>query len=394
MKVNTIRLDGGATASLSSGEIDLKSDPSSAIFAKIEAELLAAFEHAAMLGVNVKLAYVPKDFLAASQFAQIARPDHSASAPAVEKHVLIPGFRKIILTAGEKTVGVSSLLPRGPLPIPVEAFLSLDSVDTGDTQVDRWAEVANTLISDEIGSLENAISAIIAMSWFELGVNQSGLKAFVFSEEPKCLIKLLTRAGVDKDVITRTGGPVWILIPPKEVQVRKFLTSVREAFLGVPTLLTPDAIEALVRFRPSILESLSPEKRKQIASLYPRDRAYQHVFSEQFVQSLKQTDRFIINFPARIQWENQFAVTGHALDISESGIRFRTDGAKVPQDAVRDITMKLQVDALQSIQLVGTIRRVSEDGLECGITVNPNSVQFRFLVDWLKRSPFLQKTKG
>lgn len=380
----------------------------------IERELVSAFDDAAMLGLQCKLLSTPAEFLQATQFLESQRsrqrnPNVSnevmhSSAAVVERHVLIPGFRKIGISAGERLVGISSLLPEGPLSLPVEAFLNLSGVDLVDSRDGktkalprkpmRWAEVVNTSISNEIGSLEHALAAIIAICWFELAVNQTGISGFIFAQEPTCLIQLLRRAKIEKETVCRAGGPVWAVLPPKELHLRKFLATIREIFVGTGIFLSPDTLDGLIRFRPSIIETLPPNKLTEIAKLYPRQSEYQRIFAPDFLQSLKQTERYRTQFSARIEWPNGFSIQAKALDISESGIRLRSDSKVIPKDALREVVLSLQVDALQSITFNCQIRRISDDGLECGVTVDTGSAHFKYLVDWLKRSPFVEKTKN
>lgn len=387
MKVHSIRLDGEIPVSLLRSEVE---------------KLLASQQ---ARGLSTRLARTPRDFLDASNFLHGASVDGSPSVtnggsilPMVEKHVLLPGFRKILICTNGRLVSVVSLLPRGVLPIPVEAFLSLDSVDVSEfPKIDSWIEVANSRLTTEAEAL------LMALAIFEVVLvrDRRTRVAFVFSEEPKCLVNFLGRLGMAGAVRKVGGGPVWVLIPPAATALDDCLQPLRargvDDLFSEPRAIEPlsfETLEGVVRFRPAILETLSESKRKEITALYPRDKAYQFLFSLAFLETLKHVERFVVRFPAKITWSNGFGVSGIAVDISESGIRFRSESAPVPQDAVREVLMMLQVDALQSIQLDAVIKRVSPDGAECGLWVNANSVQFKYLVDWIRRSPFAQKTKS
>ena len=387
MKVHSIRLDGDIPVSLLRSEVE---------------KLLALQQ---MGGLSIRLARTPRDFLDASNFLHGMSPDGSPSVgssgsilPMVERHVLLPGFRKILIHASGRLVSVVSLSPRGVLPIPVEAFLSLESVDVAEfPKIESWIEVANSRLTTEAEAL------LMALAVFEVVMvrDRRTRVALVFSEEPKCLVNLLGRLGMPSAVRKVGGGPVWVVIPPGTTALDDCLHPLRarvvdDLFSETRSVepLSFETLEGVVRFRPAILETLSESKRKEIAALYPRDKAYQFLFSPQFLETLKHAERFVVSFPAKITWSNGFGVSGVALDISESGIRFRSESGPVPQDAVREVLMMLQVDAIQSIQLDAVIKRVSPDGAECGLWVNASSVQFKYLVDWIRRSPFAQKTKS
>lgn len=384
MKVHAIRLDG---------ELPLLT-----LRSQVE-QALTVHQNS---GLSIRIARVPREFLDASNFLhgslQLPASGGAASLPTVERHVLLPSFRKILVMANGKILAMASLLPSGVLPLPVEALISLGSMELTELpRIDSWIEIANVRVTTSADAL------LLALAVYQVVLvrDRRTHVAFVFSEEPKCLLQVLGRLGLLGSVHKMGGGPVWVLIPPKAELLEECLAPIRSlagddvfADSSPCESLSVETLQSLVRIRPAILETLTETKRKEISALYPREKSFQSVFSPEFLTTLKRAERFVVRFPAKITWSNRFSVSGFALDLSESGIRFHSELKKVPQDAVREVNIALQVDALQTVQLQAVIKRISPDGAECGLWVDSSSVQFKYLVDWIRRSPFAQKTKS